>query len=97
MVGFSHGRPQTFFLGRAKIFQGGKEPTFCLKSNEKATIFPQKSLKTYYFWPALAGQGGARALLALPCGRPWFQSRFFLSFLSKMLIILASSVKCSLF
>ncbi len=24
-----------------------------------ATDFIQKSLKTYYFWPALAGQGGA--------------------------------------
>jgi hypothetical protein len=28
-----HGRPQTFFQGRAKIFQGGQEPTFCLKNN----------------------------------------------------------------
>ncbi len=39
---FDHGRPQTFFQGRAKILQGGQEPTFCLKSNEKDTIFPKK-------------------------------------------------------
>ncbi len=37
-----HGRPQTFFQGRAKIFQGGQEPTFCLKNNKKDTIFPEK-------------------------------------------------------
>ncbi len=38
-----HGRPQTFFQGRAKIFQGeGQEPTFCLKSNKNDTIFPKK-------------------------------------------------------
>ncbi len=48
-----HWRPQTFFQGRAKNFQGGQEPTFCLKNNEKDTIFPKKSLKTYYFWPVL--------------------------------------------
>ncbi len=39
---YYHGRPQTFFQGRAKIFQGGQEPTFCLKNIEKDTIFPQK-------------------------------------------------------
>ncbi len=31
-----------FFQGRAKILQGGLEPTFCQKSNEKDTIFPKK-------------------------------------------------------
>ncbi len=49
-----HGRPQTFFQGRAKIFQGGQEPTFCLKNNKKTK--QQKSLKTYYFWPARGGK-----------------------------------------
>ncbi len=61
-----HGRPQTFFQGRAKIFQGGQEPTFCLKNNKNDTIFPKKSLKTYYFWPALAGQGGQEPPLPSP-------------------------------
>jgi hypothetical protein len=37
-------------------FSGEGEPTFCLKNNEKDTIFPQKSLKTYYFWPAREGR-----------------------------------------
>jgi hypothetical protein len=42
-----------FSRGGEKISRGwGKEPTFCLKNNEKDTIFPNKSLKIYYFWPA---------------------------------------------
>jgi hypothetical protein len=57
-----------FFPGEGKNFPGGQEPTFCLKSNEKDTIFPKKSLKTYYFWPARGGGQGPP--LALPCGRP---------------------------
>ncbi len=43
-----HGRQQTFFQGRAKIFQGGQEPTFCLKTKKKILFFPKKS-KTYYY------------------------------------------------
>jgi hypothetical protein len=83
MVGFSHGRPQTFFLGWAKIFQGGQEPTFCLKCNEKDTIFPQKSLKTYYFWPALAGQGGQEPPLPFPADAHGF--RHFCGIFSRLL------------
>ncbi len=72
-----HGRPQTFFQWRAKIFQRGQEPTFCLKKQQKRYYFSLKSLKTYYFCPALAGQGvGARAPLALPCGPPSFTVLF---------------------
>ncbi len=58
-----------FFPGEGKNFPGGggQEPTFCLKSNEKDTIFPKKVLKhTIFGRPG----GGARAPLALPCGRP---------------------------
>ena len=59
-----YGRPQTFSWGARTYFFS--------KNNEKDTIFPKKSLKTYYFWPALAGQGGGQEPpLALPCGRPW--------------------------
>ncbi len=47
-----------FSPGEGKNFPGGQEPTFCLKNNEKDTSFSKKRLKTYYFWPALAGQGG---------------------------------------
>jgi hypothetical protein len=34
---------------------GGQEPTFCIKTTKKILFFPQKSLKTYYFWPARGG------------------------------------------
>jgi hypothetical protein len=42
----------------------GQEPTFCLKSNKKDTFF-KKSLKTYYFWPALAGKRGQEPLIGI--------------------------------
>ena len=58
---FKHGRPQTFFQGRAKIFQGGARTYFLPKKQQKRYYFSQKSLKTYYFWPAFASQGRARA------------------------------------
>ncbi len=54
------------FSKEGKNFPGGQEPTFCLKSNEKDTIYYQKSLKTYYFWPALVGQGGGGQEPPLP-------------------------------
>jgi len=44
-----HGRPQTFFQGRAKFSRGGQKHTICLKNALKHTIFFQKSAKTYYF------------------------------------------------
>ncbi len=71
-----HGRPQTFFQGRAKIFQGGQEPTFCLKTTKK-NIFSKKVWKHTIFgrpWPAR----GARAPLSLPCGRPWYHCQYIL-------------------
>ncbi len=47
-----------FFPGEGKNFpgRGVQEPTFALKQ-QKRYYFSPKSLKTYYFWPALAGQG----------------------------------------
>ncbi len=51
-----------FFPGEGKNFPrvGGQEPLFAKKTTKKNTIFHKKSLKTYYFWPALAGQGGGQ-------------------------------------
>jgi hypothetical protein len=43
-----HGRPQTFFLGRAKIFQGARIYFMPLKQ-QKRYYFSLKTLKTYYF------------------------------------------------
>jgi hypothetical protein len=63
-----HGRPQTFFQGRAK-FSGGlgqKNILFDKKKLLKHTIFFQKSRKTNYF----GLDKGASAPLALLCGRP---------------------------
>jgi hypothetical protein len=39
-------------------FSRGKGPTFRINNNKKRCYFSQNSLKTYYFWPAKAGQGG---------------------------------------
>ena len=50
-----HGRPQTFFQGRAKIFQGGARTYFLPKKQRKRYYLSKKSLKTYYFWPARGG------------------------------------------
>ncbi len=50
-----------FSRGGQKSSRGGQEPTFCLRNNKKDTIFLKKSLKTYCFWPALAGQGGGKS------------------------------------
>jgi len=62
-----HGRPQTFFQGRAKFSRGAK--TYYLpKKHLKTYYFPLKKSKNILFWPARGGQG---PLLALPCGRPW--------------------------
>jgi hypothetical protein len=67
---YVHGRPQTFFQGKAKFSRGGK--TYY--------VFALKTLKTYYFplkksqkHTILAGQGeggGQGPPLALPCGHP---------------------------
>jgi hypothetical protein len=54
---YKHGRPQTFFQGRAKIFRGGgggAKTYFLPKKQQKDTIFPKKSKNILY----LAGQGG---------------------------------------
>ncbi len=55
-----HGRPQTFFQGRANFFQGGQEPTFGLKTTKKIL-----------FLAGLGRPGGQEPPFALPCGRPW--------------------------
>jgi hypothetical protein len=39
-------------------FSMGAKTYFLPKRNKKETIFFQKNLKTYIFWPALARQGG---------------------------------------
>jgi hypothetical protein len=42
--------------------KGGARTYFLPKKQQKRYYFSQESLKIYYFWPALAGQGGgARA------------------------------------
>jgi len=42
-----HGRPQTFFQGSEKIFQGGgQEPTFCQKTTKKI-LFSSKKCKKH--------------------------------------------------
>jgi hypothetical protein len=53
-----HGRPQTFFQGGAKNFQGRQEHIFCLKSTKKHTIFLKKVQKHTIFgrpWPISRG------------------------------------------
>ncbi len=64
VVAIGHGRPQ------ADFFPGGQEPTFCLINNEKDTFFPKTSKNILFL--AGRGGGGARAPLALPCGRPCY-------------------------
>ncbi len=62
-----------FFPGEGENFPGGwKEPTFCLKQRKENTIFPKKSKNILF----LAGQGKARAPLALPRGRPCTHTGF---------------------
>jgi len=51
-----HGRPQTFFQGRAKFSRGAK-----------TYYFPLKKSKNILFWPTRGVKGPS---LALPCGRP---------------------------
>jgi hypothetical protein len=56
-----HGRRQTFFQGRAKIFQGGQEPTFSLKTTKKIPFFPKKSKNILFFcqpWGAQRAKTG---------------------------------------
>ncbi len=53
-----HGRPQTFF-------QGGQEPTFCLKTTKKILFFPKKS-KNILFLAGLGRQGGQEPPLPSP-------------------------------
>ncbi len=67
LVQDTHGRPQTFFQGGQKIFHWGARAYFLLKKQTKKThYFCQKSPKTYYFWPAFAGQGGQELPLPPP-------------------------------
>ncbi len=55
-----------FFPGRAKFSRGGQKHTICLKT-PKNILFSSKKVKKHTI---LAGQGGQRTPLALPCGRP---------------------------
>jgi hypothetical protein len=52
---YIHGRPQTFFQGRAKIFQGWARTYFLPKKQRKKYYFSQKKSENILF---LAGQGG---------------------------------------
>ncbi len=63
---------QLCLSSKTKNFQGGggQEPTFCLKKQQQKYNFSQKSLKTYYFWPAQAGQGGGGRAPLPPPRRP---------------------------
>ncbi len=64
-----HGRPQTFFQGRAKFSRGWGAKTYCLPKNAlKHTIFFQKSRNTYC--NCRPRGGGQMPPLILPCGRP---------------------------
>ncbi len=63
----------SFARHMGKIFPRGKNLLF-LPKNQKKTIFPKKRLKTYYFSPALACQGGQEPSLAPPFGRPWLDT-----------------------
>jgi len=73
-----HGRPQTFFQGRAKFSRGGKTYYF-LKNTLKRYYFPQKKSKNILFWLARGGdRGGQGPPLALPCGRPCSRQILFL-------------------
>ena len=59
-----HGRPQTFFQGRAKFSRGAK--TYYLpKKHKNRYYFSQKSQKTYYFGRP-GGGGGKCPLLPSP-------------------------------
>jgi hypothetical protein len=54
----NHGRPQAFFQGRAKIFQGeGAKTYFLPKKTTKKILFFQKKSKNKLFLAGLAGQG----------------------------------------
>jgi hypothetical protein len=44
-----HGRPQTFFQGRAKIFQGGARTYFLPKKTTKKILFTPKKSKNILF------------------------------------------------
>ncbi len=48
-------------------FYGQKQTNVSFFIWQKNTIFPKKSLKTYYFWLALAGQGGRGGARAPSC------------------------------
>jgi hypothetical protein len=93
---WQHGHPQTFFQGRAKIFQGGgQEPTFCLKNNEKDTIFPKKVYKL--FLAGLGRPGGGPPPLALPCGRPYMATKITLKRRNSIALhILKAYLGCSM-
>jgi hypothetical protein len=60
------------FSREGKKFPGGVKTYFLPKKQHKINYFSQKSLKTYYFWPAFAGQGGGQEPPLPPSsGRPY--------------------------
>ncbi len=68
-VNCCHGRPQTFFQGRAKFSRGAKH-TICLKNIQ----FSFKKVENKLFWPAKGVN--VPPLVALPCRLPWFKKKW---------------------
>ncbi len=64
--GLVHGRPQTFFKGRAKFSRGGPKTYYSPKKHLKTYYFPLKRSKTYYF----GRPGGSRAPFCPPLRTP---------------------------
>jgi len=69
-----HGRPQTFFQGRAKFSSGlGQKHTFCLKNALKKILISFKKVKNILIWPA---EGRQVFPSCHPLRTPMKQSKF---------------------
>jgi hypothetical protein len=65
----NHGRPQTFFQGRAKFSRGGAKTNYLPKKHPKNYIFLEKRKKvkkTYYFARPGGREEGKSPLLPSP-------------------------------
>jgi hypothetical protein len=69
LKGLSMGIRRLFSKGGQKFSRWCKN-IILPKKHQKTYFFSQKSPKTYYFWPALAGQGGQETPLAPPLPTP---------------------------
>jgi hypothetical protein len=76
-----HGRPQTFFQGRAQTY-------YLPKKHLKTHYFPLKKSKNILFWPAREGGKGpllpSPALAPSSCGRPCAKVSYITQFHSKL-------------